>query len=129
MAKITGRIQIIANGLTLLNKAGAVASGIGLSGEPNFEKEAVIGDTGIHGYTEKPIVAKCEVTITDRDDIMLDTLARIDGDGTIIFRSAGGSGKSYTMDGATCLRNFSLTGGEGEVTVVFEGPYWVETKQ
>jgi hypothetical protein len=129
MGKITGRVEIIVNGQMLLNKAGAVASGIGLSGEPNFELEAVTGDTGIHGYTERPIAARCEVTITDRDDIKLDTLARINGDGTIIFRAAGGSGKVYTMDGATCLRNLSLTAGEGETTIVYEGPYWTESVQ
>lgn len=129
MAKITGRVEILVNGNLLLNKAGAVASGIGISGEPNFELSAVTGDTGIHGYTEAPIAARCEVTVTDRDDIKLDTFARINGDGTVIFRAAGGSGKVYTMDGATCLRNFSLTAGEGETTLVFEGPYWTETTQ
>ena len=129
MAKITGRVEILVNGQLLLNKAGAVASGIGLSGEPNFELASVTGDTGIHGYTETPIPARCEVTVTDRDDIKLDTFARINGDGTIVFRAAGGSGKVYTMDGATCLRNFSLTAGEGETTLVFEGPYWTETTQ
>lgn len=127
MPKITGRVEIIVNGLMLLNKAGATASGLGLSGEPNFEKEAVVGDTGIHGYVDKPITARCEVTITDRSDLLLDTLARVDGDGTIIFRSAGGTGKTYTMDGATCLRNFTVTGGQGETTVTFEGAYWTET--
>jgi len=129
MAKITGRIEVIADGITLLNKAGAVASGIGLSGLPNYELEAITGDTGIHGYIEKPVAARCEVTVTDRDDIMLDTFARINGEGTIIFKSAGGSGKTYTMAGATCLRNFTLTGGEGEVPLIFEGPYWTETRQ
>ena len=114
------------NGNLLLNKAGAVASGIGISGEPNFELESIMGDTGIHGYKENPIVAKCEVTVTDRDDIMLTDIARIRENGTIIFRSANG-GKVYTMEGGTCLRNFSVTGGEGETPLVFEGPMWTET--
>jgi len=127
MAEITGRVEIIVNGLTLLNKAGATASGLGISGEPAFEREAIVGPTGIHGYVERPITGRCEVTITDRSDILLDTLARINGDGTIIFRRAGGTGKTYTMDGVTCLGNMTLTGGEGETTVVFEGPYWTET--
>jgi hypothetical protein len=126
MAKITGRVEILVNGELLLNKAGAVASGIGISGEPNYELEAIMGDTGPHGYTEKPIQARCEVTITDRDDIMLTDLARVMGNGTVIFRAAGG-GKAYIMEGATCLRNFTLTGGEGETSVVFEGPFWTET--
>ena len=126
MAKITGRIEVIVNGQVLLNKAGAVANGLGLSGQPAFERVAVTGDNGIHGYTENPIVPSCEVTITDRDDINLNDLAAINGDGTLIFRRAGGSGKVYTMEGITCTGNFSLTGGEGETSVRFEGPYWIE---
>lgn len=126
MAKITGRIEVLVNNDLLLNKAGAVASGIGISGQPNFELEAIIGDTGAHGYTEKPIQARCEVTVTDRDDISLSDIASIRENGTIIFRSAGG-GKVYTMEGATCLRNFSVTGGEGETPLIFEGPFWTET--
>ena len=77
MAKITGRIEVLVNNELLLNKAGAVASGIGLSGQPNFELEAIMGDTGSHGYIEKPVQARCEVTITDRDDIMLSDLAAV----------------------------------------------------
>jgi hypothetical protein len=126
MAKITGRIEILVNGNPLLNKAGASASGVGISGQPNFELAAVTGDSGIHGYTENPIMARCEVTITDRDDISLSDLAIINGNGTVIFRAAGG-GKVYTMEGATCLRNFTITGGEGETTVIFEGAYWTES--
>jgi hypothetical protein len=126
MAKITGRVEILINNDLLLNKAGATASGIGISGQPNFELALVIGDTGPHGYTETPIVARCEVTVTDRDDISLSDFALINGNGTLIFRAANG-GKVYTMEGATCLRNFTLTAGEGETTLVFEGPFWTET--
>jgi len=126
MAKITGRIEVLVNGELLLNKAGAVANGVGISGQPNFELEQIVGDTGPHGFIEKPVPATCEVTITDRDDIMLTDLASVFEDGTIIFRSANG-GKVYTMEGATCLRNFSLTGGEGEVPITFVGPFWTET--
>lgn len=127
MAKITGRVEVLVDGNLLLNKAGAVASGIGISGQPNFELAAVMGDTGPHGYTETPITARCEATVTDRDDIMLTDFASIPiGGATVIFRSAGG-GKEYTMEGATCLRNFTLTGGEGETSLVFEGPFWTET--
>jgi len=127
MAKITGRIEVLVNNELLLNKAGAVANGIGISGQPNFELEQISGDTGPHGFIEKPIPATCEVTVTDRDDIMLTDLASVFENGTIIFRAAGG-GKVYTMEGATCLRNFSLTGGEGEVPITFIGPFWTETK-
>ena len=126
MAKITGRIEVLANGNPLLNKAGATASGLGLSGQPNFERTEVMGDSGIHGFTETPVIAMCEVTVTDRDDVSLNDLAAINGDGTIIFRSAGG-GKVYTMEGATCKMNFTLTGGEGEVPISFVSGFWTES--
>jgi len=125
MAKITGRIEVLVNGNLLLNKAGAVARGLGLSGEPAFERKPVFGDTGLHGFVEEPIPAECEVKITDRDDIKLGDLAKINGNGTVVFRSAGG-GKSYKMEGATCTNNFELTGGEGETSVKFVGSYWTE---
>ena len=125
MARITGRVEILVNGELLLNKEGAIARGLGLSGQPNFELEAIQGDTGLHGYTEKPIMAELEVTITDRDDQLLDDLAQVRENGTVIFQAAGG-GKSYVMNEATCLRNFEVTGGEGETTVRFQGPMWTE---
>lgn len=125
IGRITGTVEILVNGQPLLNKAGASASGIGLSGEPNFELKQIMGDTGPHGTVEEPVEAKCEVTITDRSDIKLSDLAAIREDGTIIFRSRN-KGKVYTMINATCMRNFTLTGGEGEVSVTFVGPYWTE---
>jgi hypothetical protein len=128
MAKITGRVEVLVNGELLLNKAGATAEGIGVSGEPNFELEAIVGDTGVHGYVERPVQARCTVTVTDRDDIPLNQFALINGDGTVIFRAAR-NGKVYTMYNATCLRNITLTAGDGEAELRFEGPYWVETTE
>ena len=125
MMRITGRVEVIVNGTPLLNKAGASAEGIGISGEPNFELEAIGGDTGLHGYSETYTPAAVSVSITDRDDVSLTDLARIKGNGTVIFRAAGG-GKVYTLNGATCTRNFTVTAGEGETTVRFVGPYWTE---
>lgn len=123
--KITGRVEVLVNGKLLLNKSGAVARGIGLSGEPAFERKAVLGDTGLHGFVEEPVVAECEVKLTDRSDIPLAEIAAINGTGTIVFRAAGG-GKSYKMEGATCTNNMELTAGEGETTVRFQGAYWTE---
>jgi len=124
--KITGRVEVSMNHILLLNKAGAKAIGIGISGQPNFEVKAIQGDTGPHGFVEEPVMARCEVTITDRDDVSLSDLASVYENGTLIFRAAGG-GKVYTMEGATCLRNFTTTGGEGETEVAFEGPFWTES--
>jgi hypothetical protein len=125
VGRITGTVEILADGQPLLNKAGATASGIGLSGEPNFELKSITGDTGLHGFIEEPIMAVCEVTVSDRSDIKLSDYAAMRENGTIIFRSRG-KGKVYTMTNATCTRNFTLTAGEGEVTAKFEGPFWTE---
>lgn len=128
MAKVTGRVEVLVNGDLLLNKAGAKATGIGISGEQAYERKPVMGDTGYHGSVEEPIMAQLEVTITDRDDVNLNDLAGVNENGTVIFRSAGG-GKVYTMEGATCANNMELTAGEGETTVRFYGPYWLESTQ
>lgn len=125
MSRVTGRVEVLLNGDLLLNKEGAKAGGIGISGEPPFELSGVYGDTGLHGYVEKPIEAYCEVTVTDRDDIMLSSIAQIRENGTIIFRSARG-GKVYTLNEATCMRNISVTGGEGETPLRFTGRAWTE---
>lgn len=128
MPRITGRVEVLLNGDSMLNKSGATISGVGLSGEQAFELKEVLGDTGNHGFTETPIVAACEVTITDRDDISLSDIAKVRENGTVIFRAAGG-GKAYVMEGATCMRNFTITAGEGETPVKFVGNYWTETTQ
>lgn len=128
MPRITGRLEVLVDGNLLLNKSGAVASGIGISGEPAMELNEVLGDGGLHGFTETPVPAQVEVTITDREDISLSDLAKVRENGTVVFRAAGG-GKSYVMEGATCKRNFSITGGEGETPIVFIGPYWTESTQ
>lgn len=126
MARITGRVEVVVNGKLLLNKAGAFIEGVGLSGESTYELTEVMGDSGFHGFSETPMLVTCNVTITDRDDVSIDELARIRENGTVIFRSAGG-GKVYTMDNATCMRNITITAGEGETPIVFKGAYWTET--
>jgi hypothetical protein len=126
--KITGRVEVLANGNLLLNKAGAKASGVGLSGQQAFERKPVMGDTGYHGSVEEPVMAQLEVTLTDRDDVSVDELARIHDDGTVVFRAANG-GKAYILEGATCANNMEITAGEGETPVKFYGPYWTETNQ
>ena len=127
IGRITGTVEVLLDGQLLLNKAGAVASGIGLSGEPNYELEPINGDTGIHGFIEKPVNAMLEVTVSDRDDIKLTNIAAVRENGTVIFRSRG-KGKVYTMANATCTRNFTVTAGEGETPLKFIGGSWTEGK-
>ena len=129
MPRITGRIELLINGQLMLTKVGSTTiNGIGLSGEGNFELNEVMVDSGIAGYVENAVPATCEVTLTDRDDISLDTLARIRENGTVIVRAAKG-GKVYTMNNATCMRNMSVTSGEGDTAVMFKGNNWVESTE
>lgn len=128
MARVTGRVEVVVNGIIVLNKSGAVASGIGESGKPAIKREPIIGDTGIHGFKETIEPARISVKITDRDDVKLSDLQKINGDGTVIMRAVGG-GKVYTMANATCAGAFSVTAGEGETTLEFVGPSWVESTQ
>ena len=129
MPRITGRVDVLINGQLMLSKIGATTiNGVGLSGEGNFELNEVMGDQGINGFVENPVPANCELTLTDRDDISLDTLARIRENGTIVVRAAKG-GKVYTMNNATCKRAMSVTSGEGDVSATFLGNNWVESTE
>lgn len=124
--KITGRVEIIVKGITLLNKAGATANGIGISGALPVELKPVMGDNLIHGFTEELVEASCEVTVTDRDDISISDLARIrEQDATLTFAAANG-GKLWTLSDATCVRNITITAGEGETTLKYIGIKWTE---
>ncbi|MCK5600436.1 phage tail tube protein [Candidatus Pacearchaeota archaeon] len=125
MSRITGLVEVLVNGSLVLNKEGAIARGIGVNGEAPVEREPVMGDGGIHGFTDKVIPAELETSITDRDDISLSELASINGNGTVIFRAKGG-GKSYTMTNATSVGNFEVTAGQGETKIKFIGTRWIE---
>jgi len=126
MPTISGRMRLICNGKVLLNKAGAKIGGIGVSGELPVKKKAVVGESGVHGYVDEVVVAYCEAKLTDRSDQLLSELAAVNGDGTIIFDSANG-GKTYTMQNAICVGDLSMTAGEGETDIRFEGSNWLET--
>ena len=126
MAKITGRVEVLVNGVPLLNKEEAKINGVGISGQPAVERVQVFGDSGSHGFIEKPVEASCEVTITDRDDVLISDLMAVNENGTIIFRANGG-GKVYTADGATAVMNVSITAGEGETPLKFVVPFWTES--
>lgn len=124
--KITGRVEVLVNGQSLLNKVGAKIGGIGVNGQLPVKRTAVTGDSGVHGYVEEVIIPYCEVKLTDRSDILISQLTGIKETGTIIFRAAGG-GKVYTMNEATCTGETTVTSGEGEVEIRFEGKSWIES--
>jgi hypothetical protein len=125
MASVTGRVEVLVDGITLLQKTGAVASGIGVTGRHAFKRKAIMSENGIAGFVEEPIEAACELTLVDRDDLLLDTLAQINQTGTVIFRAARG-GKVYAMYEATCESDMSVTSGEGDTKVRFVGKKWTE---
>lgn len=125
---VTGRVEVLLNGKLLLNKTGAKIGGISVNGRLPVRRKAVTGDTGIHGYAEEVIVPYCDVKITDRSDVLLSDIALVNGDGTVIFRAANG-GKVYTMQQATCVNDLTVTAGEGEVELRFEGPAWIESSE
>lgn len=128
MKRITGRVKIVVNGTTLLNKEGATAVGISESGKPAMERKPVLGDNGLHGFVEAPVESYCEVPLTDREDQSLGDLASLKEDTTVIFMAQGG-GKVYSLTDAFCTGNFTVTGGEGEVSgVKFYGAFWTEDK-
>jgi hypothetical protein len=126
--KVLGRVEIYLNGELLINKAGATASGIGLNtpGGIPVERKEVLGDTGLHGFVEEPVIAACEVTVTDTAGFALETYAQVFENGTLLFQAAGGNGKKYTMREATCSNNFTVTAGEGETALRFMGAKWEE---
>lgn len=127
--RVTGRVNVKVNGKTMLTKVGSTKlNGVGLSGAPAYERKTVMSDQGIAGFVETPIEATCEMTITDRDDISLDTLARIYDNGTVIVETAGG-GKVYTLNNATCKMNMGITTGEGETSATFIGRAWTESTE
>lgn len=124
MPKVTGLVEILVNGQLMLNKAGAIARGIGISGEAPVNKPAIMGDTGIHGFAEENVVPECEFTITDRDDVSISDLAQI-VEGTVIFRAKKG-GKAYVLNDAWFAQPADITAGEGETTILYRGFSWTE---
>lgn len=134
MSKITGRVSINVNGKNLLNKSGAVASGISRTdGKPAFKREAVMGDSGVHGFTETPIVAQVAVTITDVDKYADGSKAKLgdfwaigEGNDSVKFMAEGGSGKTLILLNPFYVGDSSLTAGQGEVSLTFQGTGWQE---
>lgn len=126
---ITGRMEILVNGILLLNKAGAKASGIGEAGKPPVRRKAVMADVGIAGYVDEIIPARLECTIVDSEVQKLGDLAAIVGTGTVIFKRPGGNGKAYELINATNLGDIGVTAGEGDTDLVFEGDRWEERNQ
>lgn len=129
LKKITGRVEVLVQGLPVLNREGATATGIGESSLGGPVERTPIFDPlagKIVGVTERRVPATCEVTITDRADVSLGLIEGIKGWGTIIFRARDG-GKVYVMNDAWCAGPVTVTAGTGEAVITFIGSKWTET--
>lgn len=110
--QLTGRAFIKLNGNLLRSKEGAKLNLGGVNRPP------VTGDTGVHGYTERPVAPWIECTISHGADTNLQELADF-RDGSVSFETD--TGKSYVLREAWCENPPELTTGEGEVTLRFSG--------
>jgi hypothetical protein len=91
MAQINGRVTLTLAGKRLASKEGAKLMTGGV------EREPVLGDGGVLGYTEKTVAPGVECTIAySRDTRLADLNATTDA--TLIFKSD--TGREYILTGA-----------------------------
>lgn len=108
--RVTGRVFISVNGARLRSKEGAKLM---LGGA---EREAVVGDDSIHGFTEKLAVPGIECTISHLADTELKALADLT-DASVQFETD--SGPIYVLRNAWLAKPLEMS--KGEVQLVFNG--------
>lgn len=108
--QVTGRVFVSLNGARLASKEGAK---LGFGG---VDREAVHGDGGVLGYSEKTAVPFIECTIAHKGDTSLKDLSAIT-DASITFESD--TGKVYILRNAWSAKSIELD--KGEVALRFEG--------
>lgn len=110
--QVTGRVFVKVNGKLLRSKEGAK-----LVGYAGRERTAIVGNE-VHGYAEKVVAPSIECVISDKRDTSLEELAAV-SDATVTFETD--TGKTYILRNAWVSNAIDLTGGEGEVELVFMG--------
>lgn len=108
--KVTGRVFISVNGERMRSKEGAKLN-IG-----GAEREAVVGDDSIHGYTEKLTAPSIEATFSHMADTDLKKLADLT-DASVQFECD--TGRVYVLRNAWNAKPPELS--KGEVGVLFNG--------
>jgi hypothetical protein len=103
MAKVTGRVFVTVGGKRLASKEGAKLMMGG------FEREPVIADTGVIGYSEKIAAPGVECTIAHTADTSLEELRNITN-ASLSFDTD--TGKSFVLSGAWCANALELEKGE-----------------
>ena len=110
--RIAGRIYVRVDGQLLWARGGW---------KVNYAKrtrEGVVGQDGVHGYLEKPALPSVEGEITDRGELSLEKLDRIEN-GTVTVELA--NGKTYVLSEAWLRSDLSIETEEGKLLVKFEG--------
>lgn len=108
--QITGRVFISINGKRLASKEG------GKLGFGTVEREAVLGDSGVLGYSEKSTAPYVECTIAHKSDTSLKELQDTT-DASITFEAD--TGKVYMLRNAWNAKAIEMD--KGEVALRFEG--------
>lgn len=108
--KVTGRVFISINGARMRSKEGAK---LNLGGA---ERDAVVGDDSIHGFTEKLIAPSIEFTTSHMADTDLKALAALT-DASVQFEAD--TGRVYVLRNAWCAKSIEMS--KGEVSLVFNG--------
>lgn len=112
MSQITGRAFIRVNGRQLKSRPGATMK---LGG---FNRTPVIGDDGVHGYTEEVVAPEISCTISHDEKTSLTDIANSTND-SVTFETD--SGKTFVMSGSFLTAPPELNGQDGGVPLVYAG--------
>lgn len=108
--KVTGRVFISINGARIRSKEGAK---LNLGGA---EREAVVGDDSIHGFTEKLTPPSIECTMSHMADTDLKAISDLT-DASVQFEAD--TGRVYVLRNAWSAKPPELS--KGEVGLLFQG--------
>lgn len=108
MTQIAGKAFLTINGQRLRSKEGASLETGGA------ERDAVVSDSGVDGFTEKEVAPKVDCKISLTSDIKLKDLQAFK-DGTLVFETD--TGRVFTLTNAWCAKPPKLE--KGEVTLEF----------
>lgn len=82
------------------------------------KREAIVGQDAVHGFKEEPQVPSIEGTITDSDELDVESLLQT-RDAVVIIELA--NGKVIQLNEAFYAAEGAITTNEGEIEVRFEG--------
>ena len=110
--QVTGTVVVLLDGMSLRSKVGA---SLDIGG---WERQAEEADGEIIGFRKKKVPAMCTATLAHTSESELRAIDETE-DATLVFETD--TGVRYTVRNAFSTRPPKLTGGEGEVSVEFQG--------